>query len=100
VGSPYFVAPEVLKKAYDLKADEWSIGVMTYIMLIGARPFYGRTQSEVFRSVLDEKPNLEEVEITAEARDFIEKLLTRDVRGRLTAAQALTHPWMRDVWNR
>jgi serine/threonine protein kinase len=97
VESPYFIAPEVLKKAYDLKADEWSISVMTYIMLVGARPFYGRTQSEVFRSVLDEKPNLEEVEITVEARDFIEKLLTRDVRGRLTAAQALTHPWMREV---
>ena len=95
VGSPYFVAPEVLKKAYNLKADEWSIGVMTYILLVGTRPFFGRTQSEVFRSVLDENPKLDGVGITTEARDFIEKLLTRDVDGRLTAAQALSHPWFR-----
>ena len=97
VGSPYFVAPEVLKKAYHMKADEWSIGVMTYIILVGTRPFFGRTQSEVFRSVLEEKPNLDGVNLTNDARDFIERLLTRDVDGRLTARQALSHPWMRSI---
>jgi serine/threonine protein kinase len=99
VGSPYFVAPEVLKKAYHMKADEWSTGVMTYIILVGTRPFFGRTQSEVFRSVLEEKPDLDGVNLTKDARDFIERLLTRDVDGRLTARQALSHPWMRSLDN-
>ena len=95
VGSPYFVAPEILKKAYDLKADEWSIGVLTYILLVGSRPFYGRTESEIFEAVLSKNPDYNGVGITDEAKDFLQNLLTRDVKGRLTAAQALEHPWLK-----
>jgi serine/threonine protein kinase len=76
VGNPYFVAPKVLKKAYHMKADEWSIGVMTYIILVGTRPFFGCTQSEVFRSVLEEKPDLDGVNLTNDDKDFIERLLS------------------------
>lgn len=95
VGSPYFVAPEILKKAYDLKADEWSIGVLTYILLVGSRPFYGRTESEIFEAVLSKSPDYSGVGITNDAKDFLQHLLTRDVKGRLTAAQALEHPWLK-----
>lgn len=94
VGSPYFVAPEVLKKAYDLKADQWSVGVITYVLLVGSRPFYGRTESEIFKAVLGEEPDFEAANISRDAKDFLSKLLTRDVKSRLTAAQALDHPWL------
>jgi serine/threonine protein kinase len=51
----------------------------------------------VFRSVLEEKPDLDGVNLTRDARDFIERLLTQDVDGRLTARQALSHPWMHSL---
>ncbi|XP_010035305.2 CDPK-related kinase 4 isoform X1 [Eucalyptus grandis] len=99
VGSAYYVAPEVLHRSYSLEADMWSIGVITYILLCGSRPFWARTESGIFRSVLRADPNFHDSPwptVSAEARDFVKRLLNKDYRKRMTAAQALTHPWIRD----
>ncbi|KAK4749739.1 hypothetical protein SAY87_027188 [Trapa incisa] len=99
VGSAYYVAPEVLHRSYNIEADMWSIGVITYILLCGSRPFWARTESGIFRSVLRADPNFEDSPwpgISAEAKDFVKKLLNKDHRKRITAAQALAHPWLRD----
>lgn len=99
VGSAYYVAPEVLHKSYSLEADLWSIGVITYILLCGSRPFYARTESGIFRSVLRTNPNFDDLPwplVSPEAKDFVRRLLNKDHRKRMTAAQALTHPWLRD----
>ncbi|XP_049350674.1 CDPK-related kinase 3-like [Solanum verrucosum] len=98
VGSAYYVAPEVLHRSYSLEADIWSIGVITYILLCGSRPFWARTESGIFRSVLRSDPNFEDLpwpSVSPEAKDFVKRLLNKDYRKRMTAAQALTHPWLR-----
>jgi len=99
VGSAYYVAPEVLHRSYSLEADIWSIGVITYILLCGSRPFWARTESGIFRAVLRADPNFDDLpwpSVSPEAKDFVKRLLNKDYRKRMTAAQALTHPWLRN----
>ncbi|KAL8129455.1 hypothetical protein V2J09_018610 [Rumex salicifolius] len=97
VGSPYYVPPEVLLKSYGPEADIWSAGVIFYILLSGVPPFWGETEGEIFDEVLngeldftaDPWPNISE-----EAKDLIHKMLIRDPKERLTAHEALCHPWI------
>ncbi|OIW21380.1 hypothetical protein TanjilG_02525 [Lupinus angustifolius] len=99
VGSAYYVAPEVLHKSYNVEADIWSIGVITYILLCGSRPFWARTESGIFRSVLRADPNFDDLTwqtVSPEAKDFVKRLLNKDYRKRMSAAQALAHPWLRN----
>ncbi|XP_073111869.1 CDPK-related kinase 3-like isoform X2 [Elaeis guineensis] len=99
VGSAYYVAPEVLHRSYGMEADIWSIGVITYILLCGSRPFWARTESGIFRAVLRADPNFDDSPwpaVSREAKDFVKRLLNKDYRKRMTAVQALTHPWLRD----
>lgn len=67
--------------------------MITYILLCGSRPFYARTESGIFRSVLRADPNFEDSpwpSISAEAKDFVRRLLNKDYRKRMTASQALS----------
>jgi serine/threonine protein kinase len=94
VGTPYFVAPEVLNKDYGTKADTWSIGVVTFMLLMGHRPFFGRNETEIFMSVLNRSLLIDEMDLSAEARDFLKVLLDRNEQTRLSANEALSHPWL------
>ncbi|RAL48481.1 hypothetical protein DM860_005905 [Cuscuta australis] len=97
VGSAYYVAPEVLHRSYGTEADMWSVGVIAYIILSGSRPFWARTESGIFRAILKIDPSFDEAAWTtssSDSIDFVKSLLNKDYRKRLTAAQALCHPWL------
>ncbi|CAI9272545.1 unnamed protein product [Lactuca saligna] len=99
VGSAYYVAPEVLQRSYGREADVWSTGIIAYVLLCGNRPFWGRTESGIFRAVLRNEPGFNETcwsKLSFEAKDFVKSLLIKDPRKRLTAVQALCHPWIRN----
>ena len=90
VGSAYYVAPEVLHRAYSTEADVWSVGVIAYILLCGSRPFWARTESGIFRAVLKADPSFDEPpwpSLSDEAKDFVKRLLNKDPRKRMTAAR-------------
>ncbi|WOL16767.1 calcium-dependent protein kinase 18 [Canna indica] len=102
VGSAYYVAPEVLKRKSGPESDVWSIGVITYILLCGRRPFWDKTEDGIFKEVLKTDPDFRRKpwpSISESAKDFVKKLLVKDPRTRLTAAQALSHQWVREGGN-
>ncbi|XP_047330724.1 calcium-dependent protein kinase 20-like [Impatiens glandulifera] len=97
VGSPYYVAPEVLKKYYGLECDVWSAGVIIYILLSGVPPFWDETEQGIFEQVL--RGDLDFVSepwpsISDSAKDLVKRMLVRDPKRRLTAHGVLCHPWI------
>lgn len=97
VGTPYYVAPEVLRRSYTKSCDIWSIGVITYILLCGYPPFYGDSDTQIFDSVRAGRfdfPSPEWDTISSSAKDFICCLLKKDPNQRLTAKQAMQHKWI------
>ncbi|KAK9289335.1 hypothetical protein L1049_007490 [Liquidambar formosana] len=97
VGSPYYVAPEVLRKLYGPECDVWSAGVIIYILLSGVPPFWDETEQGIFEQVL--KGDLDFVSepwpsISDSAKDLVRKMLVRDPKKRLTAHEVLCHPWV------
>eukprot|EP01083_Nonionella_stella_P142599 441608_1 len=97
VGTPYYIAPEVLRKKYDKRCDLWSVGVIAYILLCGYPPFNGADSVEVHDAVRSGRysfPSAEWSRTTREARDFVRRLLRRDPRNRMTIDEALKHPWI------
>ncbi|KAK1363367.1 Calcium-dependent protein kinase [Heracleum sosnowskyi] len=100
VGSPYYMAPEVLRRNYGPEVDVWSAGVILYILLCGVPPFWAETEQGValaiLRGVLDFKrepwPQISET-----AKSLVRKMLEPDPRKRLTAKQVLEHPWIQNA---
>ncbi|KAG5243858.1 calcium-dependent protein [Salix suchowensis] len=97
VGSPYYVAPEVLRKLYGPKCDVWSAGVIIYILLSGVPPFWDETEQGIFEQVLKGELDFESEpwpNISESAKDLVRKMLVREPKRRLTAQEVLCHPWV------
>ncbi|KAG1655422.1 hypothetical protein FOA52_009093 [Chlamydomonas sp. UWO 241] len=98
VGSPFYVAPEVLQRRYGKEADIWSCGVILYILLCGWPPFHGESTQQIFKRIMSQPLDLKSEpwpQISDAAKDCVRRMLARDPKKRLTAAQLLKHPWMR-----
>ncbi|CAI0430928.1 unnamed protein product [Linum tenue] len=99
VGSPYYVAPEVLRKYYGPESDVWSAGIILYILLSGVPPFWAETEVGIFRQILQSKLDFVSEpwpSISDSAKDLLTKMLERNPRKRLTAHEVLCHPWILD----
>ncbi|KAL0758831.1 hypothetical protein Bca101_074981 [Brassica carinata] len=97
VGSPYYVAPEVLLRHYGPEADVWTAGVILYILLSGVPPFWAETQQGIFDAVLKGDIDFESDPwpvISDSAKDLIRKMLCSNPSERLTAHEVLRHPWI------
>lgn len=84
-GTPYYVAPEVLRRQYTKSCDIWSIGVITYILLCGYPPFYGESDTEIFDSVRTGRfdfPSPEWDTISDTAKKFVRFMLQKDPETR------------------
>ena len=94
-GSAYYVAPEVLRESYNEKCDLWSCGIIMYILMTGKAPYAGKTEREILSNVLSGALNLSELPtLSSDARDLISQCLTANPRIRITASDALQHPFL------
>ena len=103
IGTPFYIAPEVLNNNYDEKCDMWSCGVILYVMLSGEPPFYGENDNEIYAQILNSEVNFNQKvwdDISDEAKDLIQKLLNKNHRSRLSAVEALQHPWIQNIDNK
>eukprot|EP00796_Vickermania_ingenoplastis_P009238 gene9238-6491_t len=102
VGSPYYVAPDVLRQSeYTDAVDFWSFGVLLFRMLCGRLPFTGRTLEEVFNNIMYTNVHFpSSVTISAEAKDLIMRLLAKQPQRRLQGAVIKDHPfWTGISWD-
>ena len=92
VGSPFYIAPEVLAGGYNQAADVWSAGVILYILLSGTPPFWGKTKSQIFDAVRAadlQFPSNPWDRISDSAKNLVRGMLNTDPFQRLTALQVL-----------
>jgi len=96
IGAPYYIAPEILTKSYNEKCDIWSCGVIMYILLSGQPPFNAENDQEILSLVKEGKFSMKEKlwkYVSKDAKDLIKRLLIKDITKRISAEQALAHPW-------
>jgi len=103
LGTPYYMAPEVLKGDYNEKCDIWSIAAITYYLITGTEPFKGDTSNQIFSRILYTEPDYSPTKFwnTSEnLLDFLKKCFSKDPGVRPTALEALSHPWFENLFKK
>ncbi len=98
VGSSYYIAPEVLNQKYGKECDLWSVGVILYMFVVGHAPFDGCDDEEITGNIqkgIYKKDDKRWKKASKDVKDLIQKLLIYSPKKRLTALQALKHPWFK-----
>lgn len=98
-GSPLFVAPEIIcqEVAYGTKVDMWSAGVISFMLLSGYPPFHNLSLHDLFRDIWSGNYNFHDPVwelISDDAAEFVKSLLVFDPSQRMSATEALRHPWL------
>ncbi|XP_049619186.1 calcium/calmodulin-dependent protein kinase (CaM kinase) II beta 1 isoform X16 [Syngnathus scovelli] len=97
-GTPGYLSPEVLRKeAYGKPVDIWACGVILYILLVGYPPFWDEDQHKLYQQIKAgayDFPSPEWDTVTPEAKNLINQMLTINPARRITAQEALKHPWV------
>ncbi|XP_044127614.1 death-associated protein kinase 2-like isoform X1 [Bufo gargarizans] len=100
-GTPQYIAPEVINyEPLGPPTDMWSIGVITYILLSGLSPFQGETDAETLTNVVAGNYEFDDryfKDTSDMAKEFIQQLLLKDPRDRMTAVECLIHPWIKPL---
>lgn len=98
------MSPQVLQGVYTSQADLWAIGVLSFMLLSSSKPFFSRKKRKMIDLIMRGKVYFDGptwTNISAEGKDFVQKLLVVDPRQRMTAKDALHHPWIvdREKWH-
>ncbi|XP_060074238.1 serine/threonine-protein kinase H1 homolog [Ylistrum balloti] len=97
-GTPEYIAPEIIaRKPYTCQVDMWAVGVITYILLSGTMPFDDENKTRLYRLILKAKYSYAGEhwkDVSAAAKDFIDKLLIVDPNVRIGANQSMNHTWL------
>ena len=96
-GTPYYIAPEVIKGEYNQKCDIWSAGIIMFTMIMKRVPFDGDRDQEVIERVIKNNINFHHKEFkpkSIECVDLMKQMLFKDYHARLSAMDAVAHKWI------
>ena len=99
VGTSMYCSPEVIDNSYDEKSDEWSCGVLMYILLYGDTPFAGNTEEEIFENIKNYNIDFDKLDVSENCLDLIKKLINPKKQYRIKALEALRHPFFTEKLN-